>query len=265
MAVNQETYHRDHWVEVSDERHQAYEAMFEWRHEMEPLLAGADLQPGLSVVDYGCGPGHLTVELAGRVAPGGSVVGLDINCNFVARANERAAEAGLAEQVSARLLEGPRLPVEDASADRVICKSVLEYVDDPAAVLAEFHRIARPGGRIHVIDSDWRMLVLEPVGHERMLRLFEAARPAYRTPEIGRRLYGLMRGAGFREVQVSIFAGADTKGRRAAIARNMADYAREFGLMEAAEIDAIVAEMEAAIVEQRYLLVLPQFVVSGLR
>ena len=265
MTADRETYHRDHWVEVSAERHAAYEAMFQWRQEMEPLLAGADLRPGQSVVDYGCGPGHLTVELAERVAPGGSVTGLDINAEFVARANERAAEKGLDARVSAKLLDGPVLPLDDASVDRVVCKSVLEYVDDPAAVLAEFHRIVRPGGRAHIVDSDWRMLALEPIGHEQAARLFEAAKPAYRTPEIGRRLYGLMRQAGFREVQVTIFAGADTKGRRAAIVRNMADYAREFGLMPAGEIDAIVAEVEAAIAQERYLLVLPQFVASGLR
>ena len=252
MAAKQDTYHRDHWVEVSAERHEAYEAMFTWRQELEPLLAGADLQPGQSVVDYGCGPGQLTVEMAGRVAPGGSVTGLDINADFVASA-------------SARLLEGPVLPVGDASMDRVVCKSVLEYVDDPAAVLAEFHRILKPGGRAHVVDSDWRMFALEPVGHARASRLFEAASPAYRTPEIGRRLYGLMGAAGFRELKVSIFAGADVTGRRAAVVRNMADYAREFGRMPTAEIDAIAAEVEAAIAEGRYLMVLPQFVVSGLR
>lgn len=263
--ADRETYHRDHWVEVSPERHEAYEAMFTWRQELEPLLAGADLRPGQRVLDYGCGPGQMTVELAGRVAPGGHVTGLDINADFVARTNARAAEAGLAGAVEARLLESARLPLDDGALDRVVCKSVLEYVDDPAQVLAEFHRVLARGGRAHVVDSDWRMLALEPIGHERAMRLFEAAMPAYRTPEIGRRLYGLMRAAGFREVKVSIFAGADVSGRRAAVIRNMVDYAREFGRMPAAEIDAIAAEVEAAIADGRYLMVLPQFVVSGQR
>lgn len=265
MAPDQDTYHRDHWVDVSEERHQAYEAMFTWRQEMEPLLAGADLQPGQRVLDYGCGPGQLTAELAGRVAPGGHVTGLDINADFVARTNARAAETGLGDAVQARLLEGPMLPLDDGAVDRVICKSVLEYVDDPAAVLAEFHRVLRPSGRAHVIDSDWRMLALEPIGHERTMRLFDAAQPAYRTPQIGRRLYGLMRAAGFNEVRVTIFAGADVTGRRAAVIRNMLDYAREFGRMPASEIEAIATEVETAIAEDRYLMVLPQFVVSGLR
>lgn len=263
--ADQQTYHRDHWVEVSAERHAAYEAMFSWRKEMEPLLAGADLQPGQSVVDYGCGPGHLTVELAGRVAPGGTVLGLDINAEFAARCEARAAESGLDAAVSTRILDGARLPVDDVAVDRVVCKSVLEYVDDPAVVLGEFYRILKPGGRAHVVDSDWRMLALEPIGHVRTQRLFDAAQPAYRTPEIGRRLYGLMLGAGFRDVKVTIFAGADVSGRRAAIVRNMIEYAREFAVMPAEEIDAIAAEVEAAISNGRFLLVLPQFVVSGLR
>jgi SAM-dependent methyltransferase len=53
-----------------------------------------DLQPGEHVVDLGCGTGPTTVEMASRVGPDGSVVGVDIAAEMVERARQRAAEVG---------------------------------------------------------------------------------------------------------------------------------------------------------------------------
>ena len=69
--MDDSTYYRDHWVRVEPERVAAYEEMFRWRPQMEPLIAPAALEPGLVVVDYGCGPGGLAIELARRVGAGG--------------------------------------------------------------------------------------------------------------------------------------------------------------------------------------------------
>ena len=107
------------------------------------------------------------------------------------------------------------------------------------------------------------MLVVEPIGPERLGRIFDAASIAYRTPLIGRKLYGLMREAGFGDVRVGILTGPDTKGRAAPILLNMAKYARESGRLEAKEIDRFVEDVKRAIEEKTYLLVLPQFLVTG--
>src|SRR5512145_1529759 len=98
--MGEATYYRDHWVTVEPERLDAYEEMFRWRPQLEPLLAPARLGPGLTVVDYGCGPGHLAVELARRVGPEGRVLALDLNAEFRQRTAERAAAEGLAERVT---------------------------------------------------------------------------------------------------------------------------------------------------------------------
>lgn len=259
------SYHRDHWVEVSQSRQDAYEEMFRWRPEMEPLLAPARIVEGERVLDFGCGPGHLSVEVARRVGSGGHVDAIDINADFIASARARANADGVGTQFAAHNVTEPVLPFADASFDLAMSKSVLEYVDDPASVLAEFYRVLKPGGRAHVIDSDWRMMVLEPIGAERQARLFDAARIAWQTPDIGRRLPGLFRAAGFRDVSVNVLASPDTGGRRLPIVTNMADYARELGGMEPAEIDAIVAEAEAAVQTGEYLFILPQFVITGWR
>lgn len=261
--MSEATYYRDHWLTVEPERLDAYEEMFRWRPQLEPLLAPARLEPGLTVVDYGCGPGHLAVELARRVGPRGRVLALDLNAEFRRRTAERAAAEGLVERVTVLAVVGDVLPLEAGSADRVICKNVLEYVDDPARTLGEFRRVLRPGGLAHVIDSDWGLLAVEPLGPERGAELLAAARHAYKTPHIGRRLYGLFGAAGFRDVQIQVLANADVKGHMAAVVMNMVQYARASGKLPAARLDAIVAELKQAIDAGRYLLLLPQFLVTG--
>jgi hypothetical protein len=114
-----------------------------------------------------------------------------------------------------------------------------------------------------VIDSDWGLLVVEPLGAERIAELFEAARPAYRTPHIGRKLWGAMRAAGFSDVKVKILASADTKGLLSPIVFNMLGYARDSGRLPPAKRDALVADLKQSLADGTYLLILPQFLVTG--
>lgn len=258
-----ETYYRDHWLTVDPERVEAYEEMFRWRPEMAPLIAPAEIGEGHVVVDYGCGPGMLSLELARRVGPSGHVHAVDINDLFLGRAAEHAEVEGLRDRITFHHIEQDALPLGDASADRIVCKNVLEYVDEPVSTLRDFRRVLRPDGLLHATDSDWGMLVVEPIGPERLARMFDAASVAYRTPLIGRKLHGLMREAGFAEVRVAVLSGPDTKGRAAPILLNMAKYARESKRLDEAEIDRFVEDVKRAIEDRTYLLVLPQFLVTG--
>ncbi len=261
--MKEQTYYRDHWIEVAPERVDVYEEMFRWRPQMEPLLLPAALAPGQHVVDYGCGPGMLALELARRVGTAGHVHGVDLNEVFLDRARQHAAAEGFADRVSFHRIVEDRVPLADASVDRVICKNVLEYVGDVTATLSDFRRVLRPGGLVHAIDSDWGMLAVEPIGPERLGELFRAASIAYRTPLIGRKLYGFMRAAGFREVKVKILATADTQGFLAPVVLNMATYARESGRLEPSWVDALLEDLQRAMADGTYLLVLPQFLVTG--
>jgi arsenite methyltransferase len=261
--MNERTYYRDHWTEVEPERLKTYEEMFRWRPEMAPLLAPAALEPGLTVIDYGCGPGLVSVELARSVGPAGRVHGIDINALFLERAREHAMKAGVSDRITLHHVVEDRIPLEEDSVDRVICKNVLEYVDDVRATLGDFRRVLRPGGLVHATDSDWGMLAIEPIDPRRLARLFAAASVAYRTPLIGRKLYGFMRAGGFRDVRVQVLAAADTRGLFAPLLFNMAGYARESGRLDPTEIDALLEAVRAAIRDGTYLLVLPQFLVTG--
>jgi ubiquinone/menaquinone biosynthesis C-methylase UbiE len=261
--MDPETYYRDHWVEIEPERLEAYEEMFEWRPQLEPLLAPAELAAGQTVVDYGCGPGGLAVELARRVGESGRVHGVDLNRELLDRARRRAERDGVAGRIELHHVTDDRIPLKADSVDRVVCKNVLEYVPDLEAALAEFRRVLRPGGLAHAIDSDWGLLALEPIGPERTAELFAAASVAYRTPLIGRKLYGAFRAAGFRDVRVQAITPCDTRGLLSPVIFNMAEYARASGRMDAARIDRLIEDVRSAIEQGTYLLVLPQFLVTA--
>ena len=264
--MNENTFYTDHWQHIEDERVARYERMFQWRDGHPQMLEPLDLRPGSRVLDYGCGPGAVALGMAGLVGPGGRAYGVDLNARFVADATRRA-EGVL--NVSYHLLEdgaeNGRVPLPGGAVDRLLCKNVLEYVPDVRATLAEFRRVLEPGGRLLLIDSDWGFVVVEPWGRARTEGFFNAASPAFKTPEIGRVLRTELLEAGFHDVEVRIQACADTVGGSLAVLHNMASYAGTFDSMPAAEIAELLAEAEAAVEADRYLFSLPQFVVTGRR
>jgi SAM-dependent methyltransferase len=239
-----------------------YEAMFQWRDSHEALIAPAEVGEGQVVVDFGCGPGGLVIELARRVGPRGKVIGLDINSEFLMKTRSLAEQEGLSDRIETILLEGHEIPLPDRVADRVLCKNVLEYVADPDSTVVEFHRVLRPGGIAHVSDSDWGAFVFEP-GGERFDSVMSAASIAFRTPLIGRKLYGMFRLAGFGDVRAEVMASADTVGGLRAVLTNMASYARTSGQIADSEIDAFLKDIEQGLEDQTFFALLPQFLVTG--
>lgn len=117
-----------------------------------------DLHPGQTVLDIGCGPGTDLAAMATAVAPAGQVIGVDRDPVMIAEARAR-----LAGQPSVEIRSGDvhALPLDDGSVDRARTDRVLQHVADPAQVLAEFRRVARPGGRIVMAEPDWEGLLID--------------------------------------------------------------------------------------------------------
>src|SRR3954454_16514225 len=101
------------------------------------------LRPGLDLLDVGCGPGSITVDLAARVAPG-RVLGIDAAAAPLEQARELAARAGVAAEFEVGDVYA--LPLDDDSYDVVHAHQVLQHLTDPVAALREMARVCRPGG-----------------------------------------------------------------------------------------------------------------------
>jgi ubiquinone/menaquinone biosynthesis C-methylase UbiE len=103
------------------------------------------------LVDAGCGPGYLTVEIARRF-PGSSVVGVDISSPMLALAAGRGLRLGPCgrPQFVVAAVEG--LPFTDSSVDIVVSTLSLHHWVKPELALAEFFRVLKPGGSILIFD-----------------------------------------------------------------------------------------------------------------
>jgi ubiquinone/menaquinone biosynthesis C-methylase UbiE len=175
------------------------------------------LRPGLDLLDVGCGPGTITVDLAGRVAPG-TVVGLDAAAEVIAEATARV-DPESTPNVSFRVGDVFALPFEDGSFDVVHAHQVLQHVGDPVAALSEMRRVCRPGGLVAARDGDYPAISQYPADP-----VLDAAQAAYRAAatangghtDAARRLLAWAHRAGFATVvpSASVWCYATPEERR---------------------------------------------------
>lgn len=158
------------------------------------------LRPGLDLVDVGCGPGTITLDLARAVAPG-HVRGIDRSAEVIGQAGHRAVEAGV--DVTFTVGDAYALDLDDASVDVVHAHQVLQHLADPVAALTEWRRVLRPGGLVAARDSDYAAFTWYPADRllDRWLELYEAAARANGgEPDAGRLLLAWAHRAGFTDV-----------------------------------------------------------------
>jgi len=159
------------------------------------------LRPGMTVLDLGCGPGSITVDLARRVAPG-RVIAIDRDPGVLAQARDLAARLGV-DNVEFAVGDAYALDLPDDAVDLAHAHQLLQHVADPAAVLREMARVTRPGGLVAARDGDYGAFTWYPPDPalEEWRRLYiAAARHNGGEPEAGRRLYAWAHAAGLTDV-----------------------------------------------------------------
>ena len=168
------------------------------------LHRGVTFPAGARVLEAGCGTGAQTVILA-RNNPAAQILSVDCSAESLARARESVQRAGCAnvrlEQADIR-----RLPYPANEFDAGFVCFVLEHLADPGAALAELGRVLRPGGTITVIEGDHGSAYFHPdsaPARRAIQCLVDLQREAQGDALIGRRLYPLLRAAGFDDVQVA--------------------------------------------------------------
>lgn len=186
-------------LEFDEEASRRIEAVYrtpdvvEQRRVVREALA---LRPGERVLDIGCGPGLLAVEMAEAVGAEGRVHGVDLSPSMLAIAGRRPVAPGAAP-IALDEADASSLPFPDRSFDVVVSTQVYEYVADMPAALAEARRVLVPGGRLLILDTDWDSIVWRSADDGRMARVLSAWDEHLAHRDLPRLLPELLSEAGF--------------------------------------------------------------------
>jgi ubiquinone/menaquinone biosynthesis C-methylase UbiE len=177
-------------------------------HARRTLQAGAfltsQLRAGMRLIDCGCGPGSITVDLARMVAPG-KAIGIDLREDALTHGRALARERGIANVVF-QAASVYRLPYADGSFDAAFACAVLQHLAAPLAALKEIRRVLKPGAMIGITDGSSRITFRYPTNP--LLEAWDKLRGLQRAYNTGRppealQLRALLREAGFARTQAS--------------------------------------------------------------
>jgi ubiquinone/menaquinone biosynthesis C-methylase UbiE len=125
--------------------------LFPYRSLLDDLSNTLDIKQGQSVLDAGCGPGlvigKILEENKGKII---SITGLDINRTMIGHARRRCKNLPNVKLQVADLNRSLEFP--DGTFDKVICSNTLYALEEPHAVISEFHRVLKPGGTLIIAN-----------------------------------------------------------------------------------------------------------------
>ena len=210
---------------MSDDTRQSAEYTMGYSDEFQQLLNRRSveshafhllphLKPGMRVLDFGCGPGTLSVGLAKAVEPG-EMHGIDMEASQIELARS-AAQAGGHDNATFHVGNALELPFDDDYFDAAHCHTVLMPVPDTQSLLAEVKRVLKPGGIISGRELVGKSCFLEPNREEFEHRVAGVPQPSIgerRTPDMGKELKNAFLEAGFhrhsRDLSFDSFGSAE--------------------------------------------------------
>ncbi len=149
------------WRFISNRRSLPCPSWLSWMVEMDNPFTKTNrasviidllgLQPGMKVLDAGCGPGRLAIPAAKAIGSQGELTALDIQAGMLARVQEKARTAGLSNirLMQVELGEGK---LEMAYYDRAMLVTVLGEIPEQEAALQEIYQALKPGGILSVTE-----------------------------------------------------------------------------------------------------------------
>lgn len=115
------------------------------------IIENLNIEPGMTILDVGCGPGRLTIPIAQKISDDGKVVAMDVQKGMLSRTRKKAHAANLTniEFLNAGIGEGK---LEHNRFDRALLITVLGEVPDQVSALKESFRALKPGGVLCVTE-----------------------------------------------------------------------------------------------------------------
>jgi len=161
------------------------------------------LEPGQRILDVGCGPGSITIDLARRVGDG-EVVGIDASAEVIAQARALADASGV-RNVRFEVGDAYALEADDGAFDVVHAHQVLQHLGDPVAALAEWRRVSR--GIVAARDVVYSATTIHPASEglrewRRIIVALQAANGG--EADAGSHLKAWARAAGFTAIETDV-------------------------------------------------------------
>ncbi|HEU0025580.1 MAG TPA: methyltransferase domain-containing protein [Ktedonobacterales bacterium] len=159
-----------------------------------------NLEPGMRVLDVGCGAGVDLPALSGQVGPLGATVGLEFNQDLVREARKVAANHNDPTSSPIFVLHGDahNMTIPTAEFERVRTDRALQHFSQPATAVHEMWRVLKPGGILTLVEPDWGSMVVAPGSLDgqtdaTVSKVFAWCQRHLANPFIGRRLNQLLR------------------------------------------------------------------------
>jgi ubiquinone/menaquinone biosynthesis C-methylase UbiE len=157
------------------------------------------------ILDVGCGTGVVGIDLLNLIPSAQSLIGLDLEPSILRVAKEKIPNEREGNFVAGNVYD---LPFIRSSFDLVGCQYVLQHLSQPAKALSEMRRVSRPGGQVVIFEFDDRTGFSYPPAPDELQELFQAKIELIERKggdrSIGRKLYHLLRLAGWTEIEVKI-------------------------------------------------------------
>ena len=175
-----------------------------------------ELRRGLKIVDVGCGTGDFTRYLV-RLCSGPCIaIGVDNKQQSLRAAEEDTKKEGLSEQISYKLGDVLRIPIEDCYSDLTCCRTLLMHLQNPRRAVSEMARITKPSGLVAAIEDGRMVSFLDPRDEDYTELSYEANQAWLRSIQrlegkefkIGERLPSIFQEAGLYEIRSEIHADA---------------------------------------------------------
>lgn len=156
------------------------------------------IEPGMRLLDFGCGPGTITVGLADRLGDDGYALGVDISEGLAEEWSKRLKESG-ATNLEFRVDDIYNTELSSDQFDVVYGHQILQHLGDPVGALKSASGLAKPGGLVGVREVDWGTFAawpdLQPLRDFRDVYDAVAIRNGG-TPNAGRHMLEWMEAAG---------------------------------------------------------------------
>lgn len=165
----------------------------------EHIILRLTLLPGgvYSVLDFGCGTGDFLGLVSEKVSERSNLCGIDAAEPFINAASKKYPNVSFIY----KKFDG-KIDLPDASFDVVVTVDVLECIADKKALVDEFHRILKPGGKVLAAHWDWDTMLYNAESKD-IARRAVAAFSDWKQPwmdycdgQMGRKLWGLFEGSG---------------------------------------------------------------------